>query len=64
MFLNVNANVLYCLTFMKSQLKRTIVSLNVGNVAHQLNTYNILLIAILPQQRASHTAYLLRKSAQ
>ncbi len=67
MFLNVNANVLYCSTFMKSpllQLKRTIVSLNVGNVAHQLKTYDILLIAILPQQRASHTAYLLRKSAQ
>ncbi len=38
------------------QLKRTIASLNVGNVAHQLKTYDILLIAILPQQRVSHTA--------
>ncbi len=41
-----------------------LLALNVGNVAHQLKTYDILLIAILPQQRVSHTAYLLRKSAQ
>ncbi len=45
------------------QLKRIIVSLNVDNVAHKLKTYDILLIAISPQQRASHTACLLRKSA-
>ncbi len=52
MFLNVNANVLYCSTFEITmlQLKRVIVSLNVGNIAHQLKTYDIL-----PQQRASHT---------
>ena len=58
MFLNVNANVLYCSTFMKSpllQLKRTIVSLNVGNVAHQLKTYDILLIAILPTKDLTHS---------
>ena len=47
MFLNVNANVLTFMNFyaMKSpllQLKRTIVSLNVGNVAHQLKTYDKL----------------------
>ena len=51
MFLNVNANVLYCSTFIKLsllQLKRVIVSLNIGNVAHQLKTYDLqIAIAII-----------------
>ncbi len=46
---------------MKLPLLKLIVSLNVGNVAHKLKTYDILLIAILPHATKGLTHSLLTK---